>query len=137
VRPRNDVSSRRWFLTLLIAALAYPIIGIGLAVIGNFASRIAAWLLCGVVLVLHVAHERIRLGSSPARAAAHAAAAVAAGALLLAVWVLARAHVTGAHQSRLAPLALIVFPVVTGVPALAVGWLLAVAMGARRGQDLR
>jgi hypothetical protein len=131
------VSPRRSSLALVIAALAYPLIGIGLAAIGNFASRLAAWLLCGAVLVLHVAHERLRAAASPARAAARAAAAVAVGGLLLAGWVLVHGHVTGAHQSRLAPLALVVFPVVTAAPAFAVGWLLALALGRFRAQELR
>jgi hypothetical protein len=122
----------------LLLTVVYPVIGITFAAFGNPAVsnaarawRLAAWLASAAAFAAHLGYESFRLRSSPRRAAAHAAAAVALGAFLLAVWVLLRAHwVASEHQSPLAPLALIVFPAVTGVPAFVAG-LVALVLLAR------
>jgi hypothetical protein len=123
-------TARSWLLPATIAALAYPIEGVLLALPTQFAPshaavvawRLTAWLACAVTFAIHVGYEHGRLQSPPVRGALHCALAVAAGGFLLAVWIMARpAWDAHAHSSRFAPLALVAFPLVTGIPAFIVG----------------
>jgi hypothetical protein len=133
-------SDQRWLRMALLFAIVYPFVGIAFAALANspvsnsmrLTWRLAAWLLCIVAFVAHVGYEHARLRNPPLRAALHVAAAVALGAFVLAVWVIVYGHWSGAasHQSPLAPLALIAFPAVTGVPAFVVA-LVAAAILAR------
>lgn len=55
------------------------------------------------------------------RAASYVSLAVALGAFALAIWVIVHGYwVASGGQSPLAPLALVLFPAVTGVPAFVV-----------------
>jgi hypothetical protein len=93
--------------------------------------RLAAWLVCAAAFAAHLGYEHFRLRNSPPRAALHVAVAVALGAFALAVWVIVHGQWSASsHQSPLAPLALVVFPAVTGVPAFVVARL-ALALLAR------
>jgi hypothetical protein len=121
-------------------AIVYPVVGITFAALANPSAsnemrvnwRLAAWLASAAAFAAHLGYEHFRLRNSPPRAALHVSAAVALGAFALAVWVNVHAHWSGAssHQSPLAPLALVVFPAVTGVPAFVVA-LVALAVLAR------
>jgi ABC-type spermidine/putrescine transport system permease subunit II len=113
----------------MLFAIVYPVVGILFAVLANppvsngmrVTWRVAAWLLSAAAFAAHLAYEHFRLRNSPFRAALHVSLAVALGAFALAVWVNVHAHWgASGHQSPLAPLALVVFPAVTGVPAFVV-----------------
>ena len=134
-RPANQ----RWLGVAILMAFVYPVAGIAFAALANPSAsngmrltwRLAAWLVSAAAFVVHLGYEHFRLRSSPLQAALHVSAAVALGAFLLAVWVNVHAHwVASSPQSPLAPFALVLFPVVTGVPAFAVA-LAAVAVLAR------
>jgi len=125
-------------VALLIATL-YPVIGIAFAALSSASSgmrvtwRLAAWLLSATAFAVHLGYEHFRLRNLPLRAAWHCSLAVALGAFALAVWVNVHGHwVTSSHQSPLAPLALVVFPVVTGVPAFQVALIVAAALARTR-----
>jgi len=116
----------------MLFAIVYPVAGIAFAALANPTAsnqmritwRLAAWFVCAATFAAHLGYEHFRLRNSPPRAALHVAIAVALGAFALAVWVNVHAHwVASSHQSPLAPLALIVFPAVTGVPAFVVGFV--------------
>ena len=120
----------KWVRAAAIPAVLYPIVGVTFASPLHASSthaaviawRLAAWLVSAAAFASHLGYEHRQLRNSPFRAAVHCAAAVAVGAFLLAVWVNIRGYwMPSAHHSRLAPLALVVFPVVTGVPAFLVG----------------
>jgi len=134
-RPANQ----RWLPVAMLVAIVYPVVGIAFAALANLSAshemvvawRLAAWLVSAAAFAAHLRYEHFRLRSSPLRAAWHVAVAVALGAFLLAVWVIVHGHWgASSHQSRFAPLALVVFPAVTGVPAFVVGFI-AVAVLAR------
>ena len=117
----------RWLLMVMSIAIVYPIIGITFAVLPAasrgllIAWRLAAWLLSVAAFAVHLGYELIRLRNSPPRAAWHCSLAAALGAFVLAVWVNVHGYwVAAGQQSPLAPIALIVFPVITGVPAFLV-----------------
>jgi len=124
-RPANQ----RWLPVAMLVAIVYPVVGIAFAALATSPAshqvvvtwRLAAWLVSAAAFVAHLGYEHFRLRSSPPRAAWHVAVAVALGAFLLAVWVIVHGHWgASGRQSQFAPLALVVFPVVTGVPAFVV-----------------
>jgi hypothetical protein len=132
-------ASQPWLRLAALVALAYPVVGISFAALGNLASshravvawRFAAWLVSGAAFLFHLAYEHARSRSSPLRAASRVAAAVAVGAFALAVWVLVHRTWAGTGvPSPRAPWALVVFPAVTGVPAFLVA-LVAVSVFVR------
>ena len=114
----------------MLFAIVYPVVGITFALPTHSARshavvvawRLAAWLVSAVTFASHIAYEHFRVRNTPARVALHAAVAVAIGAFLLALWV--------SYQHSRPLLALIVFPLVTGVPAFVVA-LIAVTILAR------
>jgi len=81
--------------------------------------RLAAWLVSAGAFAAHIWHEQGRLQTSPQTAAFHTSVAVALGAFGLAVG--ASIHALTASSSRHFPaLMLLIWPVVTGVPAFVV-----------------
>ena len=121
---------------MILVAVAYVIIGIGLAAPAKSADanhvrlwRLAAWVASAAVAAAHIGYEHYRLGSSPRPTALHAAGAVALGAFGLAVaanvhWLFAEAH---GQRSPL--LALPVWPVITAIPAFPVALAVAAVLG--------
>ena len=107
----------------------YPVIGVAFAFIdspfGVRFWRLAAWAGSAVVFGVHFVYEQ-RRQSPPLRTAWHLTFAVALGAFVLAVWVLAYGSVTGARRSALAPFALVLFPLFSGVPAFVIALVAAV-----------
>jgi len=101
----------------------------------QFAWRIAAWILCALAFAIQIGLEHFRLGNAPRRTALHVAAAVALGAFGVAV--AANIHAltakTGNHGSL--ALALVIWPVVAGLPALVVAWVVAFGLARMRPND--
>ena len=125
-----------WLPAALLVAVVYPAVGIGFAFLDSSAGpsrvrfwRLAAWVVSAIVFVAHLVYEQ-RRNSSPLRPALHVSIAVALGAFFLAVWVLVHGRVTNAPQSALAPLALVLFPLLTGLPAFAIA-LVAAGLGGK------
>ena len=89
--------------------------------------RLAAWVISGVVLAVSVAYER-RIQRRPlARAALDCALAVALGGFGLALAATINKSMTSAFDHRYA-VALVVWPLVTGVPALVAALALSAAL---------
>jgi hypothetical protein len=117
-----------WFAAFVIAGISYGSIGIVFALPSNYVRmwRLAAWGACGIVYLTHIAYERYRLGNRPLVTALHTAAAVALGGFLLAAGAIVHATMVSSH----APywrfgVALMVWPLITAVPAFLVSLALA------------
>ena len=128
-------SRRAWVTSALLFAVVYPLIGVIFALPAHGAAtkpwRWAAWLASAAGFAAHLWYEHSRRRSSPVRGAAHVAAAVALGAFLLAAWINVHGWwVEPGHVRPMALLALIAFPLGTGLPAFVVG-LVALATAAR------
>lgn len=129
----KEGSTQPWLPAALLASAVYPAIGIGFGILDSSSGpapirfwRLAAWVVSALVFGAHLLFEQRRRPTSPLRVASHVSTAVALGAFLLAVWVLLHGHVSGARPpSPLAPLALILFPLVTGIPAFVIGVVIA------------
>jgi len=124
-----NVSNRKpWVLVAIVAGALYFVIGYGSAALdpslpagARFVWRLSAWLLSAAVFVAHIRYERFRLGNAALRMALHVAAAVALGAFLIASAAAVHATTVTAH----APywqflLALVLWPVITALPAFLV-----------------
>lgn len=123
----ETAARNRWPRATLLAAASYAGVGITTAYLAGSASsvhlrtawRLAAWLLSLVVFGAHLAYEHVRLGSRARTAAAHSAAAVALGAFALAVAGPVRSYWGTSGFGRLT-MSLVLWPVLTGVPAFIV-----------------
>jgi len=113
-----------------LVAVIYPVVGILFALPAQGSAtrvwRLAAWLASALVFAVHLRFEHSRFRELPSRAALHVSAAVAMGAFLLAVWINLHLRLTGGQQSPRALLALLIFPLVTGLPAFVVALILLV-----------
>jgi hypothetical protein len=118
--------SRRqpWVRAVVLVGVAYAVIGVVFAWPASHVRvwRLAAWLASAAVYAAHIGYEVIELRNQPRRAAFHVALAVAIGALGLAV--AANIHslsiVSTPQHRRLLLLALVVWPLMTALPAFLV-----------------
>jgi len=130
-----SVSGRQsWFGTAILVGVLYCVVGIVFALPSHQVRmwRLAAWLLSAALYAAHIGYEHFRLGTSPRATALHAALAVAVGAFGLAV--AANFHevwVAPSYRRSLA-LALVAWPVLTGLPAFAVALVTAYGLALTR-----
>ncbi len=127
---------RQWLPAAVLAALVYTGVGVAFgALAGSSATnemrifwRLGAWLVSALVFAAHVWRENVRMKYAPRISAWHAAAACAWGAFGLAI--AANLHeMLGTHQHRLMViLSLVIWPILTCVPAYIVALVLAVAL---------
>ena len=94
--------------------------------------RLAAWLTCAVAFAIHIGLEHFRLRNSPCRTALHASLSVALGAFGLAAAANIHALRTQTGNQRLLALALVLWPIITGVPAFVVALTLAAGLARMR-----
>jgi hypothetical protein len=137
----NDRPRRRgWIPAAALVGAGYALVGVVFAEFARISAgremrrfwRLSAWVVSFALLAAHLTHEtRGRSPESP-RAAFHVALGVALGAFGLAVWINLQPRTVAAPKSPLAPLALVVFPVVTGIPAFLGAWAAASVMARRR-----
>jgi len=129
------VSGRlRWLWAVLFLGVVYLVAGIISATLANQAAseqmrvtwRLAAWLISAGAFAAHIGYEHVRLRSSPGITALHASLAVAMGAFALALSANVHALAVSSHQPSHI-LALVLWPVVTALPAFVVA--LAAAAG--------
>jgi len=132
----NHLTGALWIRPLLLAAIAYGLVGIVAARLAGAASaqqvraawRVTGWLLALAVFCAHLVFEHRRVGAPLRTMAARVAAAVALGALALAVLGPTRARWGTSDSGRAFALSVVLWPIITGVPAflaaIAMGWIL-------------
>ena len=116
---------RPWARAAIIAGLLYFAAGSGSAAIDpyipetlRFAWRLSSWIASAVVFAIHIRFELVRLRSRTVALALHAAAGAAIGGFLIAAAATVRAALlAGGLPSLNYLLALVLFPLVTAVPA--------------------
>ena len=140
-----DARGERWLSTAVLVGFAYLLVGVGFAELARMGAsreirlfwRWAAWVVGILLLAVHFGSE-VRRRRAPREAALHVATAVALGAFGLAAWINVHAHAASPRRTALAPLALIVFPIVTGGPAFVGAWAAAAVIDrSRRGGSPR
>jgi len=126
----NASDNKRWLWVLMLFAFVYLAVGITFAELG---WRLPAWFVSAVAFAVHIWYEHFRLRNSRHRTALHVSAAAALGAFGLAV--AANVHELwanpGNHRSLLL-LALVLWPILTAVPAFVVALAAAAGLARRR-----
>lgn len=114
-----------WVRAALLAAGVYFLIsGLALAELAGrakspetrFAWRMTSWVIGALTLTAHIVWEQFRLRSRPLDAALHTSLAVGLGTSALAAAALVRALVTASGTPALLALAMVLWPLASGVP---------------------
>ena len=127
----GESSRRQWVAAVVLIGVVYGLVGILFAAPATHARawRLAAWAVSGAVYATHIGYERLRLGASPRATALHTAMAAAVGAFLLAVAATVHAMMVPSHAPYwLFLLALVVWPIITALPAFLVALAVAAAL---------
>ena len=126
--------SPRWAGIAVVAGVIYAAIGLWFPNPADperqFAWRLAAWIVSGVVFAAHISYEQLGLGSSVRATALHAALAAALGGFGLAAAATVRALSSGSGRLVLHAISLVAWPLLVAVPAFLVA-LAAAAVVAR------
>ena len=124
-----DASGHKpWIRVAILVGVVYFVVGAGFAALANPSGsdqvrwwRLAAWVISAVVYAAHIGYEHFRLNNSAWATALHAAIAVALGGLLLAVAATVHKMMVPSHNPYWRFLvALVVWPIFTGLPAFLV-----------------
>jgi hypothetical protein len=136
-----DASSKySWLSAVTLFGTVYLVVGVAFpnppaSNEMQFMWRLAAWLICAVAFAIHIGLEHFRLRNPPRGTALHASVAVALGAFALAAAANMHALTSGTGNQRLLALALVIWPVVTGVPAFLVALFAAAGLARVRPHD--
>ena len=125
---------------VVLFGMVYLAVGVGFpnpAAAGTtqFIWRLAAWLTSAAAFAVHIALEHFRLRNSPPTTALHVAFAVALGAFGLAGAANVHALSAGTGNRRWLALALVIWPIMTGVPAFVVALAAATGLGRLRPKN--
>ena len=128
----NTSGKHQWLLAVILFGMVYLVVGVAFpnpsaANKMQFMWRLAAWSTCAVAFAMHIGLEHFRLRNSPRTTALHVALSVAVGGFGLAAAANIHALTAGTGNRRLLALALLIWPIITAVPAYVVA--LAVAAG--------
>jgi hypothetical protein len=123
-----------WLGTAILTGVLYCAVGVVFALPSHQVRmwRLAAWLLSAALYAAHIGYEHFRLGSSPRATALHTALAVAVGAFGLAVAANFHEVWVAAGYRRSLALALVAWPVLTGLPASVVALVTAYGLALTR-----
>jgi hypothetical protein len=119
---------KRWLLPALLIGVLYFLIGVGFGTFARWYASIAtpetwnrlAFLISGILFLLHLGHEHFRLRHSPRITATHVAIAVAMAAFGLALMAnINDLSSPSGYRPRML-VALPAWPLLTGVPAFIV-----------------
>jgi len=120
--------SNSW-IRIPVLGLVYFVIGYGSTLLVHPSIqfwRLAAWVASAATFAAHFAYEHFRIRNSPLTTAINNGAAVAIGGFLLAVAATIHASTVNEHAPySLFVIALIAWPLITGVPAFLVSLVIA------------
>ena len=133
----NESGRQRWLSTAIFAGVLYLTVGIASAALAGAAAsnqmqffwRLSAFVISAVVFAAHIAYEHFRLRNTARPTAWHTSLAVAFGAFGLAL--VANIHDVGSasgYRPRML-IALVAWPLLTGVPAFIAALVVAAGLG--------
>jgi hypothetical protein len=136
----DESSRQRWHWAVILLGAVYLGVGIAFGALAGWSSsnqmrvtwRLLAWLISGAAFAAHIGYEHVRLRNSPATTALHVSLAVGLGAFALAAAATIHGQVSGASHQSLRVLALVLWPVLTAVPAFVVALGSAALLALRR-----
>jgi hypothetical protein len=129
----NALQKQRWIAVMLLLGVVYLLAGLIFGRLASsapshqlvVASRLAAWVISAVAFAAHIWYEQFHLHDSARVTALHAALAAALGAFALAA--AASLHASATHR-HFPPTALVIWPLMTLVPAFLVALLVAAGL---------
>jgi hypothetical protein len=132
----DNQKRRLWLRAVLLTGAIYCTIGIGFGAFAAFAAssssqrmvvawRVASFVVSLVVFAVHIGYDYFGIGNRPLIVAWHASLAVALGSLLLAVSANIYSFRIAEAQHGLLAIALVVWPLMTGIPAFVVALIAA------------
>jgi uncharacterized protein (DUF486 family) len=132
----DNQTRRLWLRAVLLTGAIYCTIGIGFsafAVRSSSQRMVVAWNVASfvvslVVFAMHIGYEHFGIGNRPLIVAWHTSLAVALGSFLLAVSANIHSFRVANSQHGLLAIALVVWPLMTGIPAFVVALIAAVAL---------
>jgi hypothetical protein len=116
-----------WISHAILIGIVYALIGVFFGVPDTHvqAWRYAAWIASAIVYATHICYEYFRQRNSAKSTALHVAIAVAIGGLALAVGAVVNSLFASPNYSRWRfGLALMLWPILTGLPAFIVALLI-------------
>jgi hypothetical protein len=125
------------FIRIILFGAVYAAVGIGFGELANlpaseqarFMWRLGAFVASAAVYFAHIWYEHFRLDNSPRTTSLNAGMAVGLGGLFLAIAALAHALTVPTHAPfRLHLIAIVIWPIITGVPAFVVALVLTAAL---------
>jgi hypothetical protein len=136
----KTTSNQRWLRRVALFGVSYLGVGIIFATLANSADsskmqvvwRLTAWLASVIVFAANIWYEHYRLHSSPFSSALRASLAVALGAFVLAAGANLQSLWATPSNHRSLALALVVWPIVAGVPAFVVALVVTLWFTRRR-----
>ena len=120
-----------WIDHAILIGIVYAVIGVFFAVPSTHVQswRYAAWIASAIVYASHICFEYFRERNSAKSTALHVASAVAIGGLGLAIGALFHSLFVPPNYSRWRfGLALMLWPILTGLPAYAVALVITVLL---------
>jgi hypothetical protein len=121
----NQAGRAPYATAVIVVGVTYALVGVTFAwpVNHGHAWRLAAWGVSAAAYAAHIWYECVGHRNAPRRAALHVALAAALGAFGLAVaaTIHSLSVVSSNQQRRLLLIALVVWPIMTGLPAFLVG----------------
>ena len=129
----DRTQQRTWLVMVVLIGAFYCTIGITFGFFAAWASsnrtvvawRVASFVVSLVAFAIQIGYEHFRLRNRPLRNASHASMAVALGAFGLAVAANIHAIGVASANRRLIAAALVIWPVMTGIPAFLVALIAA------------
>jgi len=120
-----------WISHAILIGIVYALIGVFFGVPNTHvqAWRYAAWIASAIVYATHIYYEYFRQRNSAKATALHVAIAVAIGGLTLAIGAVFHSFFVSPNYSRWRfGLALVLWPVLTGLPAFVVALVITVLL---------
>ena len=132
----DQTKRRLWWPMVLLIGGFYCTVGILFGVFAAWSEsnqmvvawRVASFVVSAIAFALHIAYEHFRLGNRPLTTAWHTSLAVALGAFCLAVAANIHAIGVATANHRLIAAALVIWPLMTGIPAFVVALLVAAGL---------
>jgi hypothetical protein len=127
---------RVWLEAFLLTGVFYCTVGIAFTTFGSWSSsnrmvvawRVASFVVSLVAFAIHIGYEHFSLGNRPLIVALHASLAVALGGFLLALAANINSISVANSRHGLLAIALVVWPVMTGIPAFMVALIVAAGL---------
>ncbi len=133
----KKIAGPRWYNAAIVVGVIYFAITVTTGALaamaqtrrGLFLWRLSAFVFSGLVFLAHIAYEHFRLHSTPKATACHTSIAVAIGALALAVSANMNNLVFESGYRWRMLLALLLWPILTAVPAFIAALIVALCCG--------